>query len=129
MDNLEGFIPKFLKGGWIVTLIGGTGMIARLVVSEEETPLNKVIRNIAAAMIASCISWFIMEQFEVNSMFKAIMYGLVGLNSPEILKGITKISGSFSDDPAKFIFNAKKGKITSTKKPIVKRPVRKKPVR
>jgi hypothetical protein len=126
MDNLEGFIPKFLKGGWIVTLIGAAGMIARLAVSEEENAMNTVIKNIAAAMIASSISWFILEQFEINSMIKAVTYGLVGLNSPEILKGITKISTSFSDDPAKFISNAKKGKITPTKKVVKKKPVQRK---
>ena len=98
MDSLEGFIPKFLKGGWIVTLIGAAGMIARLAVSEEENAMNTIIKNISAAMIASSISWFILEQFEINSMIKAVTYGLVGLNSPELLKGITKISGAFSED-------------------------------
>lgn len=129
MDDLEGFIPKFLKGGWIVTLIGAAGMIARIAVSEDESPVSTVIKNICAAMIASSISWFILEQFEINSMIKAVTYGLVGLNSPELLKGITKISGAFSEDPAKFISNAKKGKVTATKKPVAKKPVRKKPVK
>ena len=122
MLSLEDFIPKFLKGGWIVSLIGASGMIARLVVSEEDTPMNQVIRNIAAAMIASSISWFIMEQFEMNSMLKAVIYGLVGLNSPEILKGITKISGSFSDDPTNFIANARQGKVTHRKTPVKRKP-------
>jgi hypothetical protein len=91
-------------------------MIARLVVSEEESSANSVLKNISAAMIASSISWFVLEQFEINSMFKALAYGLVGLNSPELLKGITKISSSFSDDPSKFISNARNGKITSQRK-------------
>jgi hypothetical protein len=127
MLSLEDFIPKFVKGGWIVSLIGASGMIARLVVSEEDTPINQVIRNVAAAMIASSISWFIMEQFEMNSMLKAVIYGLVGLNSPELLKGITKISGSFSDDPTNFIANARQGKVTHRKTPVKRKPtVRKK---
>jgi hypothetical protein len=126
MTSLEDFVPKFLKGGWIVALIGASGMIARLVVSEEDTPMNQVIRNIAAAMIASSISWFIMEQFEMNSMLKAIIYGMVGLNSPELLKGITKISGSFSDDPTNFIANARQGKVTHRKTPVKRKPTTKK---
>jgi hypothetical protein len=124
MNNLEEFIPKFIKGGWIVTLIGAAGMIARLVVSEDENSLNTIIRNIIAAMIASTIAWFILEQFEISSMIKAITYGLVGLNSPELLKGITKIAQAFSRDPEAFISNVKKGKITSEKKPPVKRKPR-----
>ncbi len=54
-------------------------------------------------MIASLIAWFIMEQFEVNSMYKALAYGLVGLNSPEIINGVLKISGQFASDPMSFI--------------------------
>lgn len=127
MTNLEDFIPRFLKGGWIVALIGAAGMIARLVVSEEEASISQTVRNIVAAMIASTIAWFILEQFEINSMIKAITYGLVGLNSPELLKGITKISGSFSENPGAFISNAQKGKITSQRKtPVKRKPVIKK---
>jgi hypothetical protein len=44
-----------------------------------------------------------MEQFEVNSMYKAIAYGLVGLNSPEIIQGVLKISGQFASDPMSFM--------------------------
>ena len=109
MDNLEGFIPKFLKGGWIVTLIGAAGMIARLAVSEEQNAMNTIIKNISAAMIASSISWFILEQFEINSMIKAITYGLVGLNSPELLTGIIKLSTKFSENPSEFISNIRSG--------------------
>jgi hypothetical protein len=126
MNNLEDFIPKFIKGGWIVTLIGAAGMIAKLVVSEEENTANSVIRNISAAMIASSISWFILEQFEISSMIKALVYGLVGLNSPEILKGITKISGAFSDDPTSFIANARQGNVTHRKPPVKRKPKTKK---
>jgi len=126
MNNLEDFIPKFIKGGWIVTLIGAAGMIAKLVVSEEENTANSVIRNISAAMIASSISWFILEQFEISSMIKALVYGLVGLNSPEILKGITKISGAFSDDPTSFIANARQGNVTHRKPPVKHKPKTKK---
>jgi hypothetical protein len=48
-------------------------------------------------------------------MYKSIIYGLVGLNSPEILTGMIKISTSFSNNPQAFIKNAKSGKITSGK--------------
>ena len=54
-------------------------------------------------MIASLIAWFVMEQFEVDSMYKAVAYGLVGLNSPEIIQGVLKISGQFASDPMSFI--------------------------
>jgi hypothetical protein len=36
-------------------------------------------------------------------MYKAIAYGLVGLNSPEIINGVLKISGQFAADPMSFM--------------------------
>jgi uncharacterized membrane protein YeaQ/YmgE (transglycosylase-associated protein family) len=117
MDDLNKFIPLFLQGGWVVLLIGASGMIARTVTSKnpEEKSFGQFFSNVLVAMIASLISWFILEQFEVKSMYKSIIYGLVGLNSPEILTGMIKISTSFSNNPQAFIKNAKSGKITSGK--------------
>jgi hypothetical protein len=123
MDSLSKFIPLFLSGGWVVLIIGAAGMIARLATSknpEDKTP-QQVVSNIGAAMIASLLTWFIMEQFTISSMYKAIAYGLVGLNSPEILSGIIKITTGFANDPTNFIKNLKSGNLdpkppTKTKK-------------
>jgi hypothetical protein len=125
MKNLSDFLPQFLDGGWIVLLIGAAGMIARLATSknpEDKTP-SQVLSNITAAMVASLIAWFIMEQFDVPSMYKAIAYGMVGLNSPELLTGIIKISTGFANNPTDFLKNIKTGgtppkKTTPKRKPI-----------
>ena len=129
MDNLGKFIPLFLSGGWVVLVIGAAGMLARLATSKnpEEKTTSQIINNMVAAMIASVIAWFILEQFAIAAMWKALVYGLVGLNSPEILSGIIKISTKFSENPAEFLSNAKSGKITSTTKklPVKRQPARK----
>lgn len=124
MDDLSKFIPLFLGGGWIVLLIGAAGMIARLATSknpEDKTPAQ-IVSNILASMIASLIAWFVLEQFEVASMYKAIAYGLVGLNSPELLTGITKISTNFANNPTDFIKNIKTGGTPPTKKKVTRKP-------
>ena len=100
---MENFIKNFLNGGWVVLLIGAAGMVARLVTTTENQSGSDVIKKMISAMIASLIAWFVMEQFDVNSMYKAITYGLVGLNSPEIINGVLKISGQFAADPMSFI--------------------------
>jgi predicted MFS family arabinose efflux permease len=123
MKNLSDFLPQFLDGGWIVLLIGAAGMIARLATSknpEDKTP-SQVLSNITAAMVASLIAWFIMEQFEISSMYKAIAYGLVGLNSPELLTGIIKISTGFANNPTDFLKNIKTGGAPPPKKTTPKR--------
>jgi hypothetical protein len=100
---MENFIKNFLEGGWVVLLIGAAGMVARLVTTNENQTGADVAKKMISSMIASLIAWFIMEQFEINSMYKAITYGLVGLNSPEIINGVLKISGQFAADPMSFI--------------------------
>jgi hypothetical protein len=100
---MENFIKNFLEGGWVVLLIGAAGMVARLVTTNENQTGADVAKKMVSSMIASLIAWFIMEQFEINSMYKAITYGLVGLNSPEIINGVLKISGQFAADPMSFI--------------------------
>lgn len=84
-------------------LIGAAGMVARLVTTNEEQSGSEVFKKMISSMIASLIAWFVMEQFEVDSMYKAVAYGLVGLNSPEIIQGVLKISGQFASDPMSFI--------------------------
>lgn len=124
MDSLDKFIPLFMSGGWIVLLIGAAGMIARLATSknpEDKTP-GQILSNITAAMVASLIAWFILEQFEVASMYKAIAYGMVGLNSPELLTGIIKISTNFANNPAEFMKNIKTGGAPPMKKKVIKKP-------
>jgi predicted MFS family arabinose efflux permease len=111
MDDLGKFIPLFLNGGWIVLFIGAAGMIARLATSknpEDKTP-SQIFSNVFAAMVASMIAWFIMEQFAIDAMWKAIAYGLVGLNSPELLTGVIKLSTKFSENPSEFISNVRSG--------------------
>jgi predicted MFS family arabinose efflux permease len=105
MDDLAKFIPLFINGGWIVLFIGAAGMVARLATSKnpDDKTLPQILSNVFAAMVASMIAWFIMEQFDVDAMYKAITYGLVGLNSPEILSGIIKLSTKFSENPSEFI--------------------------
>jgi hypothetical protein len=100
---VENFIKNFLGGGWVVLLIGAAGMVARLVTTNENQTFGDVIKKMISAMIASLIAFFILEQFEVDPMYKAVAYGLVGLNSPEIINGVLKISGQFAADPMSFL--------------------------
>jgi predicted MFS family arabinose efflux permease len=126
MNDLNQFIPLFLDGGWVVLIIGASGMLARLATSknpEDKDPIQ-VAKNILAAMTASLVAWFIMEQFEIASMYKAIAYGLVGLNSPELLTGIIKITTGFAEDPTNFIKNIKGESKSAPKKTAKKRPTK-----
>ena len=86
-----------MDGGWVVLMIGAAGMVARLVTTNEQQSGGEVVKKMISSMIASLIAWFVMEQFTMDSMYKAVAYG------PEIIQGVLKISGQFASDPMSFM--------------------------
>lgn len=107
MEPEKSLIKEFFNGGWLIPLIGATGMIARILTSNTRSTFYEQIKKIITAALASGISWFVLEQTDISSLYKAITYGIIGVISPEIISGIVKIGQSFSKNPTKFINNNK----------------------
>jgi len=96
-------LAEFLRGGWIVALIGALGMLARTFMDGVKRSCIEQIKRIIAAAICATIAWFILEQVEVSSLTKAISYGITGVISPEILQGLTVLSKKFAKKPEDFL--------------------------
>lgn len=96
-------LMEFLRGGWIVALIGALGMVARTFMDGIKRSCLEQTKRIIAAAICSTIAWFILEQVDVSSLTKAISYGITGVISPEILQGITLLSKKFAKKPEQFL--------------------------
>lgn len=103
MEPEKSMIKAFLEGGWVIPLIGATGMIARIMSSNTKLTVLELIKKITTAAIASGIAWFVLEQTDISSLYKAITYGVIGVVSPEIISGIVKIGQRFSRNPFKFL--------------------------
>jgi hypothetical protein len=101
-DNKD-LIKEFLTGGWLVALIGAAGMIARLLTDDTKTTLRQQIQRILAAAICATIAWFILESTDFSSLTKAVIYGIIGVISPEILQGLTHLAKKFAKNPEKFL--------------------------
>jgi hypothetical protein len=96
-------LMEFLRGGWIVALIGALGMLARSFMDGIKRSCVEQTKRIVAAAICSTIAWFILEQVDVSSLTKAISYGITGVISPEILQGVTTLSKKFAKKPEDFL--------------------------
>jgi len=96
-------LMEFLRGGWIVALLGALGMLARTFMDGVKRTCIEQTKRIVAAAICSTIAWFILEQVEVSSLTKAISYGITGVISPEILQGLTLLSKKFAKKPEDFL--------------------------
>lgn len=103
MESVKSLVKQFLEEGWIITLIGAAGMLARLLIDPKNTGYVDQLKKIASAAILSGIAWFILEQVEVASFYKAITYGIIGVISPEILNGIVKLAKRFQNSPEKVL--------------------------
>lgn len=103
MSDEKDLFKEFIAGGWLVSIIGGLGMSVRLLLEGKKASMFEQIKKIIAAIICSTIAWYILEQIEVSSLFKAISYGIVGLISPEIVAGIVKLAKKISRKPDDYI--------------------------
>lgn len=103
MEPEKSMIKEFINGGWVIPLIGAAAMIARLMSTRNNGGIFEHIKKILTASIASGIAWFVLEQTDINSLYKAITYGIIGVISPEVISGIIKLGQSFSKNPNKFV--------------------------
>ena len=87
----------------MIPLIGAAAMLARLLSTDKELAILEQFKKILTAAIASGVAWFILEQTDISSLYKAITYGVIGVISPEIINGIIIIGKSFEKNPNKFI--------------------------
>lgn len=99
----KNLIKEFLEGGWLISIIGASAMIARLLTTHTRDTVFQQLKKIFAAAIASSIAWFILEQTDVPSLYKAISYGIVGVIAPEIIQGIISLGKKFSKNPGDII--------------------------
>ena len=103
METEKSMLREFLNGGWIIPLVGAAGMLARLMSAKKEYTLLEQLKNITSAALAATIAWFILEQTDIPSLYKAITYGIIGVVSPEIINGIIKLAKHFERSPEKYI--------------------------
>jgi hypothetical protein len=103
MEPEKSLLKEFIDGGWVIPLIGAAAMLARLLSSEVKISVSDQLRKILSAAISSGIAWFVLEQTDISSLYKAITYGIIGVISPEIINGIVKLAKRFQTNPEKFL--------------------------
>ena len=104
MDEPErSLLKEFMQGGWLVPLIGAAAMFARLLSSPNGLTIKQQFKRIITAAIASAVAWFVLEQTDISSLYKAVTYGIIGVVSPEVIAGLVKLGKKFEKNPLKFI--------------------------
>ena len=103
MEPEKSLIKEFISGGWIIPLIGAAAMLARLLSSDTKLTWVQQLKKITTAAIASLVAWFLLEQTDIPSVYKAVTYGIIGVISPEIIAGLVKLGKRFAANPEKIL--------------------------
>jgi len=103
MEPEKSLFKEFVDGGWVIPMIGAAAMLARLLSSDVKTSISDQLKKILSAAISSGIAWFVLEQTDIPSLYKAVTYGIIGVISPEIINGIVKLAKRFQLNPEKFL--------------------------
>ena len=78
-------------------------MLARLLSSDTKLTWVQQLKKIVTAALASLIAWFVLEQTDIPSVYKAVTYGIIGVISPEVITGIVKLGKRFAANPEKIL--------------------------
>jgi hypothetical protein len=90
INNFQGAILAFKKGGWIVSLIGAAAMVGRLLIDDAaDASWRRSCKHVVAAALFAVIAFFVTYQWEMSAINKAIIQGLTGALAPELVDWIT----------------------------------------
>jgi len=103
MDSEKSLIQEFLDGGWIIPLIGAASMLARLVSLNDKSGIVCQLKRIFVASLTSTIMWALIHDLPILDLHKAVIYGITGVISPEIIQGVVNFGKKFSKTPEEFI--------------------------
>ncbi len=80
----------FKRGGWVVSLLGGAGMLARMLLNDESHPVIYYLRKIIAGAIVGVIIYFALYGTSISGLQKSIIMSTAGAGAPEIMENIRK---------------------------------------
>ena len=103
MDPEKSLLNEFLDGGWIIPLIGAASMFARLLSTNDRSGIVCQLKKVFVASLASTIVWALIQDIQLLDLHKAVIYGITGVISPEIIQGIVNLGKRFSKAPETFV--------------------------
>jgi hypothetical protein len=104
--NFGAALEDFKRGGWIVSILGGAGMLARMLLEDEQHPIRFWVAKILAGVIVGVICYFALWGTDISGLYKSIIMSTAGAGAPELLRLIK----------AKYNNLAKNEEIKTTKK-------------
>lgn len=84
--NFGAALEDFKRGGWIVSILGGAGMLARMLLEDEHHPVRFWIARIIAGTIVGVLCYFALWGTEMSGLYKSIIMSTAGAGAPELMR-------------------------------------------
>ena len=89
-EDYAGAVEDFKKGGWVVSLFGSAGMLARMMLDDEEHPIRYWVRRTIAAAIVGVLAYFSLWNQPIDGLYKSVILCVAGMASPELVDFILR---------------------------------------
>lgn len=89
-ESIASIVEEFKRGGWIMAILGGIGMLARLILTNERYSFFIWFRKIIAGGIVGVLAYFAMYGMDVAEIYKSVLCSIFGSLSPELFEIIRK---------------------------------------
>jgi hypothetical protein len=89
-QGVSAIIEEFKRGGWIMAVLGGIGMLARLILTNERYSFFIWLRKIIAGGIVGVLAYFAMYGMDMAEIYKSVLCSIFGSLSPEMFEIIRK---------------------------------------
>lgn len=81
---------EFKKGGWVMAVLGGLGMLARMILTKAKYNTWVWIRNIIAGGIVGVLCYFALYNTSIDPLYKSVLCSISGSIAPELFELLRK---------------------------------------
>lgn len=87
-SSLSDLADEFKKTGWLFAVLGGVGMLARLILTDEKYNTVKWIRMVIAGSIVGVICYFSIFRSDMDPFYKSVLCSISGSLAPEMFNWV-----------------------------------------
>lgn len=100
-----------VKDSLIASVLGGGGMVARMLLSTEPLTFGWIVRRLVAASIIGIFAGFALQEHVSSLVMRFACIGLAGAAANEIMEGAIKwVKGKINNEVSKVTKGATNGK-------------------
>ena len=97
--SLQRLAQSFTSEGWIVLVLSLSGALTRLTLFEVNVSIIDFVRRILSAIVVGILMWIALDVIDSSQLYKIIIYIVIGLDSPSIIRGILTGLSIFAKNP------------------------------